>query len=107
MQEDKGIETMDPNRCREKLRTTQHLYRVDRRDISFLRFILEAYDGIAVVTTRDAVLGIVSVTVAPGCEALVAEVIASLAAEDEIYLEPLATGVAAGHGQEFQCTSFT
>ncbi|MDJ0989491.1 MAG: DUF4911 domain-containing protein [Desulfobacterales bacterium] len=98
---------MDPNRCREKLRTTQHLYRVDRRDISFLRFILEAYDGIAVVTTRDAVLGIVSVTVAPGCEALVAEVIASLAAEDEIYLEPLATGVAAGHGQEFQCTSFT
>ncbi len=107
MQYGEGIEAVDPNQRRENLRTTQHFYRIDRRDISFLRFILEAYDGMAVVTTLDAALGIVSVAVAPGCENLVVEIIAALEAEGEIYIEPLASGAAGGHRQEFKCTSFT
>ena len=67
----------------------RHLYRIDLRDISYLRFILEAYDGMAVLTTRDAARGIVSVTIAPGCEALVDEVISALSRAGEIYIEPL------------------
>lgn len=44
-------------------------YRIDRREISFLKFILEAYDGLAVMTTVDSKKGIVVINIAPGCEA--------------------------------------
>ncbi len=49
--------------------TTKEYYRVDRREISFLKFILEAYDGLAVLTTIDSGKGIVVINIAPGCEA--------------------------------------
>ena len=89
------------------LRTSRSYYRIDRGDISFLRFILEAYDGMAVVTTRDAARGIVSITMAPGCEDQVAKIIAALAAEGEIYIEALGAETARRFGQEYQCTSST
>jgi hypothetical protein len=41
---------------------------VDRRDISFLRFIFEAYEGIAVVRTVNPAIGHVVLHVPPGCE---------------------------------------
>lgn len=43
-------------------------YLIDRRQIHYLRFIIEAYPGIAVVSTVDASLGLVSIAIAPGCE---------------------------------------
>ena len=49
--------------------TIKKYYRVDRRKISFLKFILEAYDGLAVLTTVDSKKGIVVINIAPGCEA--------------------------------------
>jgi len=42
--------------------------RVNRRDIAFLKFILEGYDGLAQLTTVNAAKGRVAVMVAPGCE---------------------------------------
>jgi uncharacterized protein DUF4911 len=48
--------------------TTKKYYRIDRREISFLKFILEAYDGLAVLTTVDSEKGIVVINIAPGCE---------------------------------------
>ena len=48
--------------------TTKKYYRVDRREIAFLKFILEAYDGLAVLTTIDSEKGIVVINIAPGCE---------------------------------------
>ena len=50
------------------LETTKQYYRVDRSEISYLRFIFEAYDGIAVVKTVDAQKGIIVLHIAPGCE---------------------------------------
>ncbi|HOV86044.1 MAG TPA: DUF4911 domain-containing protein [Syntrophobacteraceae bacterium] len=50
------------------------------REIHFLRFILEAYPGIAVVSTIDPQLGLVRLNIAPGCEE---EVDAVLEAEKE------------------------
>ena len=50
------------------METTKRYYRVDRREIAYLRFIFEAYDGIAVVKTVDARKGIVALHVAPGCD---------------------------------------
>ena len=51
------------------VKTTKQYYRIDRREISFLKFILEAYDGLAVLTTIDSEKGIVVINIAPGCEA--------------------------------------
>jgi hypothetical protein len=50
------------------LETIKKYYRVDRREISFLKFIFEAYDGIAVLTTIDSKQGVVVLQIPPGCE---------------------------------------
>ncbi len=49
-------------------RTIKKYYRVERRTISFIRFILEGYEGLAVLTTLDRGKGIVVFSIAPGCE---------------------------------------
>ena len=41
---------------------------MDRKEIHYLRFIFEAYDGIATLTTVDPDLGIVCLRIPPGCE---------------------------------------
>ncbi len=43
-------------------------YLIDPYQIHYLRFIIEAYPGMAVVSTVDPTLGLVSIAVAPGCE---------------------------------------
>ena len=43
-------------------------YLIDPYQIHYLRFIIEAYPGMAVVSTVDSTLGLVSIAVAPGCE---------------------------------------
>ncbi|TWI71163.1 uncharacterized protein DUF4911 [Desulfobotulus alkaliphilus] len=51
---------------------------MNRSEIGFFRFLLEAYEGMGAVTTLDREGGLVMVRVAPGCVALVEEVAASL-----------------------------
>ena len=51
--------------------TTRCWYEVDRRQISYLKFILEAYDNVAVVSTLDAGRAVVEIAIASGCETLV------------------------------------
>jgi hypothetical protein len=48
--------------------TIKRHYRVDRREIAFIRFILEAYDGLAIVKTLDPQTGLIEFQIAPGCE---------------------------------------
>ena len=50
------------------METIKRYYRVDRREIAYLRFIFEAYDGIAVLQTIDAQKGLVLLHVAPDCD---------------------------------------
>jgi len=38
------------------------------REIHYLRFLLEAYEGMAIVTTLQPQLGLVRLSIAPGCE---------------------------------------
>ncbi len=42
-------------------------YRVNRREISFIKFIIEAHEGIAILTTIDPKLGIIVLLTPPGC----------------------------------------
>ena len=60
------------------------ILRVDRRQISFFRFILEGYDGLATLSTLDPAAGTVVLHVAPGCEAEVDRLLRALAAEIRI-----------------------
>lgn len=60
------------------MRTIRQYYRVDRRQISMLRFVFEAYEGVAVVTTLNAAEGLVVLAIAPGCEATVRDVMNDL-----------------------------
>lgn len=43
-------------------------YFIDPYQIHYLRFIVEAYEGMGVVSTLDAGLGLVKIAIAPGCE---------------------------------------
>lgn len=66
------------------MKTSVQFYRVDRRQISYIKFILEAYDNTAVVTTLDAYQAIIQVTIAPGCETMIGEIISGLGGEFEM-----------------------
>jgi len=61
--------------------------RVDRRRIAFLKFIFEAYDGIANLTTIDAKLGIISVNIPDGCNDTVDKLLEEMGRD--ILIEPL------------------
>lgn len=83
------IGEQDATQPSETLFITPCYYRVDRRDISLLRFILEAYEGVATLTTVDPAGGIVKIGIAPGREGLVRDLLATLCASREILMEPM------------------
>ncbi len=60
------------------LETIKKYYRIDRSEICFLKFIVEAYDGLAVLTTVDPETGIVMLYIAPGCEAEIETILQEL-----------------------------
>ncbi len=68
------------------IETIKRYYRVDRREIAFIKFIFEAYDGIAVLETLDPVAGIVVFHIAPGCKRDVEAILQDL--KKEIVIEP-------------------
>ncbi len=66
--------------------TTKRYYRVDRREIAFLRFIFEAYDGLAIIETLDPEAGIIVFHISPGCECDVEVILQDL--KRDIMMEP-------------------
>ena len=66
--------------------SAKRCYRVDRREIAYLRFILEAYDGLAVVSTLDSEAGIIVLRISPGCEPDVERILQDL--KRYIMMEP-------------------
>ena len=75
---------MSANRV--SVETIKQYYRVDRREIAFIKFIVEAYDGIAVMETLDPMAGIVVFHIAPGCERDIDALLEDL--KREILIEP-------------------
>lgn len=69
------------------METNKRYYRIDRRAISLLRFLLEAYDGIAGLTTIDPKTGLVVLCIAPGCEADVDVLIEDL--QKDVMIQPV------------------
>ncbi len=81
------ILTMSANHV--SVETIKRYYRVDRREIAFIKFIFEAYDGIAVLETLDPMTGIVVFHIAPGCDDDVDAILEDL--KREIMIEPAPT----------------
>jgi hypothetical protein len=67
--------------------TQSKYFRLRREDIAYLKFIIESYEGMAVVRTKDPYEAIVELMVAPGWEKDLEEVLGEL--QKEISLEPL------------------
>jgi hypothetical protein len=61
--------------------TVKRYYRVDRRNIAFLRFIFEAYDGLAIIETLNPESGVIVFYIAPGCETDVDMILTDLKAD--------------------------
>ncbi len=74
------------------MESTRRIYRVERKDIAYLRFLLESYDGTAVVCTLDPSAAIIEVMISPGCEGLVEEILRSLQGTDGLRIFPLSRG---------------
>ncbi len=64
---------------------TQSTYvRLQRKDIAFFKFIIESYEGLAVVRTKDPREAVVELMVAPGWEKDLKEVLEALCKEISI-----------------------
>lgn len=72
------------------LESMQRYFRVRRNDIAFLRFLLEACDGIAFMLTVEPSRGVVALYVPPGREAEVEAFVGSL--RETMAIEPLPRG---------------
>lgn len=69
------------------LETVKRVYRVNKKEISYLRFIFEGYDGIAVIKTIDPQKGIICLYIPPMCTEDVEIILKDL--QKEILMENL------------------
>jgi len=65
-------------------------FRLRRKDIAYFKFIIESYEGMAVVRTKDPREAVVELMIAPGWEQEVKEVLEAL--RREMPIEPLSEG---------------
>lgn len=68
------------------MKTTNIFYRVNPPDIFFIRYVFEALDGIAVITTLPTDKNVIVIRMAPGCEQEVRDVVESLS--NTVSMEP-------------------
>ena len=61
--------------------TQSRFFRLRRRDIAYFKFILESYEGMAIVRTKDPYEAVVELMVAPGWEKDADEVLEGLQKE--------------------------
>jgi hypothetical protein len=67
--------------------THSRFFRVPREEIAYLKCIIESYEGMAVLRTRDPQEAIVELMIAPGWERDFEELIEGL--REEILIEPV------------------
>jgi len=67
--------------------TQSRYFRLCRKDIAYFKFIIESYEGVAVVRTKDPHEAVVELMVAPGWERDIDEILEGL--RKEIHIESL------------------
>ena len=71
------------------METIRKSYLVDRSRISYIRWIVESYDGMAIVSTIDPDNAVIELKIAPGCESTVNELIHSLKVDEGLKINPV------------------
>ncbi len=71
----------------DELKTKRLFYRIKREDVCFLRFVIEGYDGLTIMTTLDSRTGLVSLAAAPGCEFEIKSLMEDM--RREMWIEPV------------------
>jgi hypothetical protein len=69
------------------MQSNRQVFRVDREEIGYLRFTIESYNGMAVVSTVDPYAALIEVCISPGCEETVSELLTSLKHEEGLKIE--------------------
>jgi hypothetical protein len=59
-------------------KSARKVFQVDRESVGYIKFIFEAYDGLAILTTIDPLVAIVEVKISPGSENDVEEILEDL-----------------------------
>ena len=78
------------------MNTRRRAFRVDRKEIHYIRSTLESYDGMALVRTLDPRAALLEVLIPPGCEGSVMELARSLEREEGVRMAPVERGDAEG-----------
>lgn len=68
-------------------KTSKHILYIEKREICFLQWILESYNGIASMRTRNPENGEIEISIAPGCEQEVRSLMRHLTQEGSIHVK--------------------
>jgi hypothetical protein len=71
------------------METTRVNFHVDRKEISYLRWIIESYDGMAFLKTIDPHHALIELEISPGCERLVFDLLDHLRMNEKIRISPM------------------
>jgi len=71
------------------METVKLSYQIERKDISYLSWIIQSYDGIAVLKTIDPYKAIIELQISPGCEDIVFELLDALKEQETIISIPV------------------
>lgn len=71
------------------METIKRHIRVDRREIVYLRYTIESYDGMAVVRTVDPREAVLEIQCAPGCEGIINALLDNLKHKEKISIQSL------------------
>jgi hypothetical protein len=71
------------------MQTIKKLFMVERSKISYIRWILESYDGMVIVTTIDPNKAVIELKIAPGCDSIINELLHSLRIDENIKMNPI------------------
>jgi hypothetical protein len=66
------------------METIKLLCQVERKDIGYFSWIIQSYDGIAVLKTIDPNKAIVELQISPGCEDIIFELLDALKGQEGI-----------------------
>jgi len=66
--------------------TGKYLLSIERKEICYLQWIIESYDGMASMRTINSVNGEIEISIAPECEEDVVSLIKSLQKEGSIHI---------------------
>ena len=66
--------------------TGKYLLSIDRKEICYLQWIIESYDGMASMRTISSVNGEIEISIAPECKEDVVSLIKSLQKEGSVHI---------------------